>query len=401
MEPGEGAGCEKWAIAGVLCVLAAGMLVLAVDRWLGSPLTPPALRRHLSRAAAAVRSPARPGGGPQVVQVSVQGEAVEVPTGKEYPRAETVQVALELRRMGDDFRRRLLAATTGERVGLGDASPSREELDGLRSAADRALSRVEDYLAVERRQARVVLFCLGWPWLPAEGVGAPWSRLRARPLGIPWPLEGQRGKLHGARQVAEDAPAWPDAQRALRSSRGWSGNELEAFRAHICHHRVAEAFRSMGGEEAALRALRKFGILTRAQARAVLAMAGVRRLLGAGVRAVPPLTDLIVQYPSLARPVLEQIVREASIRRQASLAARRFISDGGAEARRELEALGPFAVAALGRLTERLRSGKGEKARTLLEELEEQWPAESSPLEVLGEDPKQWRRWYADARRVL
>jgi len=397
----DGESHERWVIAGLLCLLAACTLVIAVDRWVGSPLTPPPLRRHLERAAAAVRTPARPEGGPEVVQVSVKGETVRVPTGKEYPRDRTVRVALELRRMAVDFRRRLVSATIGEKVGLDGESSSGEALAGLESAADRALSRVEDYLAVERKQARLVLFCLGWPWLPTGLDSAEWAKLRAQPLGVPWPLAGKRDELAAARRRASDAATWPDAQRALQASRAWSGDRLEAFRGHLCHHRVYAAFRSLNGEDSALRALRKFGILTRAQSRAVLAMVGIHRLLAAGVRAIPPLTDLMVQYPSLARPVLERVVREASIRRQAAVAARRFMKGGDGDARRELEALGPFAVAALRELTARLPTGRGERARGLLDKLEERWPAEGIPLEVLGGDPRSWRRWYAAARRVL
>ncbi len=343
----NGDSCERWIAAGVLCLLAVCTLVIAVDRWLGSPLTPPPLRRHLQCAAAAARAPARPEGEPEAVQVSVKGETVHLPTGKEYPREETVRMALELRRMAVDFRRRLLSATIGERAGLDDESVPADKLEALRSTADRALSRVEDYLAVERKQARVVLFCLGWPWLPVELEGANWSKLQARPLGVPRPLVGKRDDLAAARWRASDAASWPDARRALRASHAWSGGRLEAFRGHLCRHRVDAAFRSVNGGDSALRALRKFGILTRAQSRVVLAMAGVRRLLEAGVRAIPPLTDLLVQYPSLARPVLERVVREASIRLQAVTAARQYLKGGGPGARRELGDHGPIGVVAI------------------------------------------------------
>ena len=63
--------------------------------------------------------------------------------------------------------------------------------------------------------------------------------------------------------------------------------------------------------------------------------------------------------------------------------------------------LGPFGLDAIRALMAKRRGQAGPHAERLRRELEAQWPQGDNALEVLGEDPSLWGRWYEGARSVL
>jgi hypothetical protein len=269
-----------------------------------------------------------------------------------------------------------------------------------------AQARLEDFMMLEGAQPRVVLFVLGWPWLPDKVKADELRQMEVGPAAVPWALSDRpREEIERMKSAADSAPSWLDGRRLLRERFDMEDRELAAFRAYMCRMRVEEALDGAtwraGSLHRAREALIKYATLTPAQSRTVLAMAAVHRLLQADPAAVPALADVLGRYPDLAAPILARLVQETGISAQADRAALRFLQSGSEAARRELRALGPFGAVALGRRLEQYPDGAKSSARSLLQDIEDEWPGRGGALDRLGRDPASWRRWYERAQGVL
>jgi len=403
---GNGRDCRTrltvaWVSAALLSILAAFMALAALDRLCRLGALPGPLQAQLRAAAEAVAAGQGTEAATRYVEARWERGVVVVPVEEHYDRRRAVELALEL----DDARERveklMAAATVWEYAGISMDAPPRQ-VAAIGTLASRSQSRLSDFLAVEPRQAAVILHALGWPWLHADPRELSLPDLKPTISGRPAALDAMPpGGLSALIGKIKRSSSWPAVHAELSGNGSVTENQLEALRAHLCKQSVEQAFRSPITRRRSSAALAKYGVLTSAQARTVLAMYGALELVRNGTQAFPALIWLLERQPELALPLLHRCVKANEIEQQARLAAAALSGPGAGDARRELRALGPFGADALAEAMNRYPAGVRKDAQAILQTIRKQWPQGEDALDVLGGDASIWRKWYESAQEVL
>jgi len=403
---GNERGCRSrpvvaWVSAALLAVLAAFTALAALDRLCGLGALPGPLQAELRAAAEAVAAGWGTEAPTRYVEARWGQGVVVVPVEEDYDRRRAVELALELDDAREHVEKLMAAATISEYGGTSMDAPS-GQVAAIGTLASRSQSKLSDFLAVDPRQAAAILHALGWPWVHSDLRELRFSDLKLTISGRPAVLEAMPPeRLSALIGKIKHSSSWPAAYAELSGNGSVTENQLEALRAHLCKQSVKQAFRSPAARKRSSAALAKYGVLTPAQVRTVLAMYGALELVRNGTQAFPALIWLLERQPGLALPLLHRCVKANEIGQQARLAAAALSGPGAEGARRELRALGPFGADALTEAMNRYPAGVRKDAQAILQTIRKQWPQGKDALEVLGSDASMWRKWYESAREVL
>ncbi len=380
-----------------LLVCLAALTVLAV----GLGVFPPAFDRRMQAAASSITpDPTHEAAGKAGV-VLPNGSSVALPLSPHFPRSRAIGLILELEEMRRECESAVCHILAMDHLS-GPAEEPAAELGKIAGLWCVARSRVASFLALENDRAALVLAALGWPWLGDDPAGLTVSDLPPSFSGRPAELKALSGEQWRILIAEADRnEPWPQTRAGLAARFGLGGGELRAIQAHLCRRHVARAFHSRRANRKARRTLARLADLAPAQVRAVMAMAGARELLEAGTFAFPLLIEMLESRPDLALPLLHQCVRNAGILEQALRAAADLGGANSVHAEEMLMALGPFGLDAIKTVVAERGGRAGAEAERLRRALETRWPADGNALEILGEDPALWRRWYRDAHSVL
>ena len=400
-----GRGARAWiprAVTLLLAGLAAGVVIVTADRSLGLGLFPDALEQQLGAAATAVL-PGKEDRAPQGFTGArgPEGGVVVVPTAVRFDRATAIGLALELER-----RRARCEQAVASAAALLELGAEEDKLltatAPLQELWQTSQLELGTFLAVEPERARLCLAALGWPWL-----GEDPQPLARKDLAQQFPASpGTLGGLKSAEwealleEAARPVP-WPALADGMAARHKLDAAGLEALQAYLLRRDVGRAFQSASALRQARETLGRLAALSPAQQRALLAMAGARELTGSGTFAVPTLIRLLEREPELGLPLLRSCVERAGVPQQALRAAERLQGRDAEQAERVLLALGPFGAEAIGVIFDGSEVGVPERARAVRERIRQAWPGQGGAMEALGADPRQWRRWYRQAKSVL
>jgi hypothetical protein len=386
----------------LLAGLAALVAVVALDRVTGLGLFKPDLDLQLCAAADAVASDDPSLGEHKDVRLMLpDGTAVNVPTAQALDRAAAVRLLLQLEAMRRECESAVARALATDYLAAAAGKPPAEMAKIAALTAD-AQKKVSEFLVIEPPRAALVLAALGWPWL-----GDDPGRLTPHDLDPPFARRPAAfTKLTDAqwRTLVVDASAdspWETVSRALAERHGLGEQEARTLQAYLCRTAWQHAFDSPRAAREACDALQRHAALTPAQARAVLAMAGGRELVRNGSFGFPPLITMLKRRPDLGRPLLAECVRTSGIYEQALQAAADLGGTRSGSAERTLLALGPFGLDALNAAAATRGGQAGPESERLRQFLETQWPPGKNALEILGDDPALWERWFRAAQDVL
>jgi hypothetical protein len=383
------------ALTILLIGLALMMALTAADRALRLGLFRNPLTLQLAAAADAVfQEPVDRG----QVQLDLGGTPVVIDMPLRYERSVAVVLILELDQMRAECERTIAHLKTLDYL---EAEPEQQKADAARIASlwDAAQQRLAGAITLEPERARTVLAALGWPWIGDEAEALTANALDLHFAVRPAALRTIRPDAwHSILTEAEGERPWPEVAAHLARRYRLNEGQLGALQAHLCRTDVVRAFHSPNALRQAQRSLQRYAALTPAQMQTVLAMAGALELLDGGKFAFPPLIDLLERDPSLGLPLLHECVRRTGVRGQAERAAAQLGGPASADAEDTLIALGPFGADAVqAALAHGLISSAAERVQAAIGA---SWPG-GAALEVLGNNPALWRRWYGQARQVL
>lgn len=398
--PSEKTERHRTLIVVLLYVLAALMLTVGADSALRTGLLAPPGQRQLRRAAAALAAIGRAQRQrTQDVQMPGGGRA-SIRLGPRYDPREAIAVFLELERARREYEALLAGIKARNDLSAGPRNIAAKIQQARRRRLD-AAERLGKFLILEPDRAEVVLCALGWPRLTGATEDASPDQVPAPYPGVPPALKdigpSRLGRIR--RDASRQDEPWLTAAERLESEHGLDPEQTSALQCWLCRRSVRRAFLGASDRERAATALQRHAALAPTQADAVLGMRGAQRLLESGPDAFAPLIDLLENRPGVALPLLQVAATRWGLHRQAFQAATGLGGPGGEAAEKELPALGPFGLDALRELA---RAGRaGEEGGRMLGRLRNRWPAGENALEVLGSDPRLWRRWYAGAKEVL
>jgi hypothetical protein len=384
----------------LLCVLAALMLAVGADSALRGGVFAPPRQRQLRRAAealAAIGQAQRQR--TQDIQMPGGGRA-SIRLGPRYDPRQAIAAFLELERARRDYEALVAEIKTGDDLSAGQQDIAKKIQQVRRRRLD-AGERLGEFLILEPDRARVVLCALGWPRLTGGKENASPDQVPAPYPGVPPALRsiGTTRLERIRRDVSRQDEPWLTAAEGLTTEHELAPEQISALQCWLCRRIVSRAFHSGADRDRAATALQRHAALAPTQAEAVLGMRGAQKLLESGPDAFAPLIDLLENRPDVALPLLQVAAGRWGLHRQAFRAATGLGGPEGAAAKKELLALGPFGLDALRQLA---RAGRtGEEGSEMLGRLRNRWPAGENALEILGGDPRLWRRWYAGAKEVL
>ncbi|MFW5923534.1 MAG: hypothetical protein ACOCSQ_04020 [Planctomycetota bacterium] len=364
-------------------------IVSGLNRITGKRLIPRPHQRALRQAGLAILEPDRQEAATSQPVQMPEGGTARIPLEGRYEARRAVATVLELERLREKAASLRARIHTGSRHKLDLGS---EPMTRLKDIWADARSLLTDFLKIDETRAEPVLYLLGWQPLPPSGT----SNTGAQPTEHRSP--DPKKLLQD--QNLKDMP-WRTTASRLREEHDLSDHEIARIQCSIVRQECGFPLTSGPNAENTERALTRHAALTPPQARAVLAMSAARRLIHAGPDGMFQLINLLRHRPDLARPLLAAQTHKMGIQRQVMRAVEQLNSGDDEQIREELRALGPYTVEMLTRLRAAGKLSDDHPAGDILRDLRKNWPDGEKALEILGDNPDTWRRFYRNARETL
>jgi hypothetical protein len=384
----------------LLGLLALGATLIGANRALESGLLPAPLYRDLADATTALAELGRDERRTTQDMRMPGGTMANLRLGPRFEPETAAILTLELEERRRSYES-LIARVRTLNILLRERDIPEDETRDLQRIPETAARKLGEFMFAEPARANVLLCALGWPKTVEDTVASGSKNVPLPFPAVPDALNDiPPSRLSSLlRDASDGTEPWLTTSRRLKDRHGLSQEQIRSLQCWLCRQTVQEAFQSGRARKKATNALQRHAALAPAQVRAALALRGIQKLLNSGPNAFGPLIDLLERRPDIAMPLLRSAVERWGLHRQAFLAASRLGGPDTSEARAELTALGPFGLDAVREMMREKGLSRG--GRQILSQLRNSWPAGESALEILGNDPRLWRRWYEGAEGAL